>query len=97
MKVNVCTNMRMCVRVLGGGRKPRDLTMTYEPRSMTYQPHPMTHEVMHALVDRSDVGLSPRVVREAEELLQDCFDVGVRAWRYLRSHEREMWNKSKYD
>ncbi|ROT73076.1 Peroxidasin-like protein [Penaeus vannamei] len=78
-----------------GGRKPRDLTMTYEPRSMTSQPHPMSHEVMHALVDRSDVGLSPRVVREAEELLQDCFDVGVRAWRYLRSHEREMWNKSK--
>ncbi|XP_042860058.1 uncharacterized protein LOC122245949 isoform X3 [Penaeus japonicus] len=75
-----------------GERKPRDLTMTYEPRPMTYQPQPMSHEVMHALVDRSDVSLSPRVVREAEELLQDCFDVGVRAWRYLRSHERDMWN-----
>ncbi|XP_071514131.1 uncharacterized protein [Panulirus ornatus] len=68
-----------------GGREPRDVISLHR--------RPMTSDLMHALVDRSDVNLSPRVVQEAEELLHDCFMVGVRAWKYMRTHEKELWMK----
>lgn len=79
----------MRVRVLEGRREPRDVTSLHR--------QPMTSDLMHALVDRSDVNLSPRVLQEAEELLHDCFMVGVRAWKYMRTHEKELWMKRKYD
>ena len=69
---------------------------TFLPSLMTTQLHPMTPEHMHALIDRSDNNLSPRVVREAEILLEDSFNIGVRAWRFMRSHEKDMWESRKY-
>lgn len=73
----------------GGVHLTRDVTY--------YGQQPLTSDLMHALIDRSDLRLSPRVVREAEELLHDCFTVGVRAWQYMRSHEQELHKRRKYD
>ncbi|XP_066966367.1 uncharacterized protein [Macrobrachium rosenbergii] len=70
-------------------RLPRDLRL----HEMTSHARPMTHEHMHALIDRQDFDLSPRVIREAEELLQDCFTVGVEAWKYMRSHEKTIFQR----
>lgn len=56
----------------------------------------MTSDHMHVLVDRNNVdSISPRVIREAEFLLLDSFDVGMQAWDFLRTQEHDLWNDSK--
>ncbi|XP_042238092.1 uncharacterized protein LOC121876775 isoform X2 [Homarus americanus] len=70
----------------GQRRAPRDVYTRPVQRHMTSQ-------LMHALVDRRDLSLNARVVREAEELLHDCFVVGMRAWRYMRDHEQSLYQR----
>ncbi|KAG7159967.1 Chorion peroxidase-like 3 [Homarus americanus] len=85
------SSLDMRGRVLAGGRggqrrAPRDVYTRPVQRHMTSQ-------LMHALVDRRDLSLNARVVREAEELLHDCFVVGMRAWRYMRDHEQSLYQR----
>ena len=67
------------------------------PKLMTTRLTPVSMDHMHALIDRSDNGISPRVAREAEFLLHDSFSIGVRAWKFMRSHEKDMWENREYD
>ena len=77
-------------------RLPRQLNYDFFPSKMFSEPIPMTSEHMHVLVDRNDVSnVSPRVIREAEFLLLDSFDVGMQAWEFLKTQEKDLWNFSK--
>ncbi|XP_050707361.1 peroxidase-like protein 3 isoform X4 [Eriocheir sinensis] len=81
--------------------RPR-LTPSGHPRTQrpTWGGQRVTPDLMQALVGRGseaqgseDLKLSPRVMREAEELLTDCFSAGVKAWGIMRQHERQLWQK----
>ncbi|XP_063852971.1 uncharacterized protein LOC135095795 isoform X2 [Scylla paramamosain] len=63
-------------------------------RPVTRGRRPVTSDLMQALVGRgSQEDLSPRVMREAEELLSDCFSVGVKAWGVMREQEHRLWQR----
>ena len=66
---------------------------------MFSDPLPVSSEHMTALIDRRDdvqLTVSPRVVQEAEFLLWDSFQVGRKAWNYLRDNEKDIWHRSEY-
>lgn len=101
------TNSMLCVCVLvrdqntdrktvsgdeGVGRS-RQTRQVHRTRLIQGERRPVTSDLMHALMDRRDLTLSPRVVKEAEDLLHDCFSVGMRAWDFMRTHEKELWEK----
>ena len=57
----------------------------------------MTSQHMHVLIDRNDVeNVSPRVMREAEFFLLDSFDVGVQAWSFMKTHEKDLWQTREF-